>query len=89
LRLSFTNENAAGGVYGLFTVAAACDAPIVLMRLLGSGSRRNAHAAGIKLTELRTDVDIKIALFAALIGVIAFFSHRQWPEPTSQDRETA
>jgi len=57
------------------------------MRLVGYGIRGNAYAAGIKLTESRTDVDIKIALFTALIGVIAFFSHRQWPQPTSRDRE--
>jgi hypothetical protein len=57
------------------------------MRLVGRGIRGNAYAAEIKLTESRTDVDIKIALLTALIGVIAFFSHRQWPEPASRDRE--
>jgi hypothetical protein len=34
-------------------------------------------------------VDIKIALLAALIGVIAFFSHRQLPRPANDKQEAA
>jgi hypothetical protein len=71
----------------LFTATAAFDAPTVSCVFGGFGIRENACAVGIKLTESRTDVDIKIALLTALIGIIAFFSHRQWPQPTSQDRE--
>jgi hypothetical protein len=67
--------------YELFTVAAA------LMRLMGFGIRRNALCRRNKLTELRMDVDIKIALLTALISIIAFFSHRQWPRPASEDRD--
>jgi hypothetical protein len=65
----------------LFTVAAAGDAS------RGAWLSHNAVAMGTKQMDLGTVVDIKIAILTGLIGVIAFFGHRNPPAPTPGDRE--